>query len=79
MEQSDILCADCEEVILQMRKVKDTEDVFNLTVSCPFCEGESWSTELKGKHYQQTVDGTRVEEFIQVDEKSFLIKFVKHD
>tara|TARA_R110000824_G_scaffold3275_1_gene15548 strand:+ start:1376 stop:1633 length:258 start_codon:yes stop_codon:yes gene_type:complete len=77
VELIDIKCADCKKVILHMFKVKDSEDIFHLTVSCPFCEGESWNTKLKGKHHQQTVEGTKMHDFITVDNKNILIKVIK--
>lgn len=77
MEEINIKCADCEKTILQMMKTRDSEDILHLIVSCPFCEGESWSVELKGKHHQKTVDGTKIDDFIVVDNENILIKVIK--
>lgn len=77
VEVVDIKCADCQKTILSMLKTKDSEQIFHLTVSCPFCEGESWSTKLKGKHHQKTVEGTKIDDFIIVDDENILIKVIK--
>lgn len=79
LEYVEIQCADCESALLGMRKVKDTEDILLLTVTCPFCEGESWTTELTGKYYQQLIKGTRIEDFAQKSQTSFLVRIAKDD
>jgi hypothetical protein len=77
MEEVNIKCVDCEKIILQMVKTKDSENILYLIVSCPFCEGESWSTRLEGRHYQKTVKGTKIDDLVVVDNENILIKVIK--
>ena len=79
LEYVEIQCADCESALLGMRKIKDTEDILFLTVTCPFCGGESWINELKGKYYQQPIKGTVIEDFIQKEQQGFLVRIAKDD
>ena len=52
-EEYDVKCADCEELLLKMVKVRDSDRFYRMIVKCPFCEGESWVIELLGDYFQQ--------------------------
>jgi hypothetical protein len=53
-EEYDVKCADCEELLLKMVKVRDSEKSYRMIIECPFCDGESWLIELVGDYFQQT-------------------------
>jgi uncharacterized protein with PIN domain len=78
LQDDDIFCADCNEKIFKMVRVEESDFEFSVLVVCPFCEGESWRKDMKGKYYQDTVDGTIIKEVI-ADGNDFTIEVKKYD
>lgn len=71
LKELNIKCADCDKTLLLMVRSRKTEEVQQLIVNCPFCEGQSWMQELVGKYYQTAPEGLL---FGGMDEKEGLYK-----
>lgn len=57
-----IACADCEERLVVIQVVKDTEDENKFQVPCCFCGGESFIKRVKGKVYLDAVKKLKLED-----------------
>jgi len=72
LEDAEVKCADCEKTLLQLVRIKQSEEKQKLIVECPFCDGESWIVELSGKYFQAPPEGLMLGEMEEEeDEESF--------
>ena len=71
LQELDIKCADCDKSLLKMVRSRQTEEVQELIVNCPFCGGQSWMQELVGKYYQTTPEGLVLGGMEEVRPKSY--------
>lgn len=62
IEDVSINCADCDNVLLNLVRIRQSEKQQKLIVECPFCDGESWITELTGKYFQSPPEGLMIGE-----------------
>jgi len=62
-------CADCDSVLLKLVRVRQSEEQQKLIVECPFCDGESWITELAGKYFQSPPEGLMIGEMEEEEEE----------
>jgi hypothetical protein len=59
--QHEILCADCDSVLLIMMQTQDTDFVNKFKVeNCPKCGGESWLNTLIGKYFIAQAEGMTI-------------------
>ena len=73
LEEVDITCADCEEQIFHLLKIKPTDKTNKLIVKCPFCEGESWLIDITGEYFQKSPDDLIVDEMYEDEEDVMII------
>ena len=74
LEEIDITCADCEEQIFHLLKIKPTDKTNKLIVKCPFCEGESWLIDITGEYFQKSPDDLIVDEMYEDEEGVMIIR-----
>ena len=71
LKEANIKCADCDKLLLKMVRSRQTEEVQELIVNCPFCGGQCWMKELVGKYYQPTPEGLVLGGMEEVRPKSY--------
>ena len=72
--QHEILCADCEQVLLVMMQTEESDKVNKIKVTnCPKCGGESWVNSLVGKYFMAQAEGIIIRE-IDFDEETNIMK-----
>ena len=52
-EEYPVKCADCDELLLNMVRVRESEKSYQMIIECPFCDGESWLMEFVGDYFQK--------------------------
>ena len=72
LEHFEVKCADCEEHIYNLLKLKPSEKALRLIVKCPFCDGESWTHDVHGEYLQAPPEDLVVEE-VWEEEETFYI------
>ena len=73
LEEVDITCADCEEQIFHLLKIKPADKTNKLIVKCPFCEGESWLINITGDYFQKSPDDLVVDEMFENEDGVMII------
>ena len=68
IQHVEIKCADCEEHIYNLVKLKPSEKELCLIIKCPFCDGESWMHDIHGEYLQAPPEDLIVEEVWQEEE-----------
>lgn len=72
LEHVEVKCADCEEHIYNLLKLRPSEKALRLIVKCPFCDGESWTHDVHGEYLQAPPEDLVVEE-VWEEEETFYI------
>lgn len=62
-----IPCADCDESLVMVQVVKDTEQENKFQALCCFCGGESFIKKVKGKVYIDAVKNLKINDIIYGD------------
>jgi len=70
LEDVEVKCADCDKTLLQLVRIRPSEEEQKLVVDCPFCDGESWITELSGKYFQSPPEGLLLGEMEEEEEEN---------
>lgn len=53
LQDDIIVCGNCNKQLIQIIKVKNTDDTQAIKVSCPYCGDHSFWYKIKGKIYMQ--------------------------
>jgi Zn finger protein HypA/HybF involved in hydrogenase expression len=62
VEDVTVLCADCNKSLVIIRVVSDTDQISNLKCNCPYCNGSSFVTRVKGKIYIDYCEGINIDD-----------------
>jgi len=57
LQNEIICCGDCNKPLVEVVKVKESEQTTALMVKCPYCGDNSFWCKVKGKIYIQAIEG----------------------
>ena len=69
-------CADCEEVLLNFVRIRDSDKQHRFIIKCPLCEGESWVIELTGDYFQKPPNRLLLDDITE-DEEIYIVNMRK--
>ena len=69
LKDVEVKCADCDKTLLMLVRIRPSEEKQKLIVECPFCDGESWITELSGKYFQSPPEELMLGEMEEEEEE----------
>lgn len=72
-KDQDVTCADCEKTLLRLVQVRSSEKKYKVIVKCPFCEGQSWLTDLVGDYFKQPAKKLRIGEIEEEEDNVLLV------
>lgn len=73
LEYVDINCADCEEHLYNLVKIKDSDKDYKIIVECPFCEeGASWEHHIQGDYIQAPPEDLILEDTREENDKFYI-------
>ena len=72
IEHFEVQCADCEEHLYNLVKLRNGDKRVWLIVKCPFCDGESWTIDIHGEYLQAPPEDLIVEEVWQEEETFYI-------